>query len=293
MKKPLTVLNRRNMIKKTGAVLLATPFFSLTACDLEDTSTDSSSSSSSSSSCSDSTTVDASVDWASGSTDLITADYPEDSIFECSSTCSVSLTESTTEGPCYLGVNSEIEDISDDRTGLPMMLCLQLIDEDCNPLEGYLIEVWHCDNEGIYSGDESQSDDTSSFAGDFCTDNDTDAESSIWFRGEQTTDSSGRVNFKSCFPGWYSGRTIHIHLRVRLAFGGSDYVVSQLCFDDSFSYEICTTHELYKDRGEQDTTLASGDDTVFPASGYDEYMLNIEQNSDGTLLAYKRIIISA
>jgi hypothetical protein len=43
--------------------------------------------------------------------------------------------------------------------------------------------------------------------------------------------------------------------------------------------------------GIQDTTLASGTDTVFLSSGYSDYMLNIEQHSDGTLLAYKRIMI--
>jgi hypothetical protein len=37
--------------------------------------------------------------------------------------------------------------------------------------------------------------------------------------------------------------------------------------------------------------LSSGNDTVFPSSGYADYMLNIEQNADGTLLAYKRIMI--
>ncbi|AJQ96250.1 intradiol ring-cleavage dioxygenase [Gynuella sunshinyii] len=299
MKKLPTVLKRREVLKKTGSVLLATPFVSLVGCDQEDsdtdttsTSTSDSSSRSSSSSASDTTTIDAELEWASGGTDLITVDYPDDSIFEDSGSCSLTLTERTTEGPCYLGV-SESEDISEGQTGLPMMFCMQLVDENCNPLDGYLIEVWHCNTKGIYSGDTSQSDDDSTFAGDFCTDNDAEAEASVWFRGELTTDSSGRVNFKSCFPGWYSGRTIHIHFRVRQEYGGSDYMVSQFCFDDSFTEEICTTHELYKARSIQDTTLASGKDTVFPKSDYQDFLLNIAQNSDGTLLAYKRVMISA
>ena len=239
------------------------------------------------------TTVEATVEWASGNTDLITVDFPDDALFETASTCSLTdLTETTTEGPCYLGY-VEREDISDGYEGLPMQLCLQLIDGNCAPLEGYLIEVWHCDREGIYSGDESQSDDASSFAGSFCTGGDAEAEKAIWFRGEMTTDAVGRVNFKTCFPGWYSGRTIHIHYRVRAADGGRDYVVSQFCFHDDFCEEICTAHPQYADRGSQNTPLSGGRDTVFPSVGYEEYMMNLKQNADGTLLAYKKVMVTA
>lgn len=285
---------RRKLLKTSGSYLLAVPFAGLAGCGGASSSSSADSSSGTDGGTttdgSGSTTTDSTVSWASGGTDQITVDFPADSLFEDSGSCSLSLTSNTTEGPCYMGVN-EREDISEGESGLPMQLCMQLVDEDCNPLAGYLIEVWHCDTGGIYSGDtdDEDVDDTSSWAGSFCTDNDSAALQSTWFRGEQTTDSSGRVNFKSCFPGWYSGRTIHIHFRVRN--GGGDYVVSQFCFADSFTAEICTTHERYKSRGVQDTTLASGSDTVFPSSGYDDYMLNIEQNSDGSLLAYKRVMI--
>jgi protocatechuate 3,4-dioxygenase beta subunit len=287
-KLPSVKLSRRQILKAAGSALLTSPLFSLAGCQQGASSDDVSSSVDEG--LSETTTVDTAVEWASGGTDLITVDYPDDSLFDSTGTCSLSLTETTTEGPCYFGV-SEQEDISAGRSGLPMMLCLQLVDRDCNPLTGYLIEAWHCDNEGVYSGNTTDSDDTTTFAGSFCTGGDAEAEASTWFRGELTTDSSGRVNFKSCFPGWYRGRTIHIHFRVRLEYGGSDYVISQFCFNDDFAEEICTTHDQYLSRGVQDTTLASGTDTVFPSTGYADYMLNIEQNSDGTLLAYKRIMI--
>jgi protocatechuate 3,4-dioxygenase beta subunit len=263
---------------------------SASSSDTTDTTTDSDTTDTTADSDTDSTTDNASIEWASGGTELILVDYPDDSLFASTAICYLSLTEATTEGPCYFGV-SQTEDIAAGRSGLPMMLCLQLVDRDCNPLQGYLIEVWHCDSEGVYSGDTTESDDVSTFAGNFCTGGGAAAEASTWFRGELTTDSSGRVNFKSCFPGWYRGRTIHIHFRVRLEYGGSDYVVSQFCFTDDFAQEICTSHDYYADRGVQDTPLASGSDTVFPATGYSDYILNIEQNTDGTLLAYKRIMI--
>jgi len=293
-------ISRRRACKTLSYAALSLPFMTLSGCGESSGSTTTTTAADSSASQaataasyeSASTTVDTALSWASGGTDLISVDFPDDTIFESANSCSLSLTETTTEGPCYLGV-SEKEDISEGKEGLPMQLCLQLLDSSCTPLVGYLIEVWHCDNEGIYSGDTTQSDDTSTFAGDFCTGGDALAKQSVWYRGELVTDSSGRVNFKSCFPGWYSGRTIHIHYRVRLNNGGSDYVVSQFCFDDTFAEDICTTHELYAARGVQNTPLSSGKDTVFPAAGYEPFLMNVAQNSDGTLLAYHKIMITA
>ena len=171
-----------------------------------------------------------------------------------------------------------------------MQLCLRVVDSNCQPLPNYTVEVWHCDTQGVYSGDTSDSDDASRFAGDFCTGGDSEAEQSTWFRGQQVTDSNGRVNFKTCFPGWYGGRTIHIHFGVNDGSGNSQ-VISQFCFTDEFAREICTTHERYSNRGEQDTTLAGGRDTVFPSTGFESFLLTTEQNSDGTLLAYHTIQI--
>ncbi|WP_430460892.1 intradiol ring-cleavage dioxygenase [Thalassolituus sp. LLYu03] len=286
-------LSRRKLLTTAGSYLAAVPFLGLAGCGGDDSTIAGSvgdSTSTTGSGSETSTTVDTSTGWASGGTDLITVDYPADTLFDGSSTCSVTMSAQT-EGPCYFGV-SESEDIAEGQTGLPMQLCLQFVDEDCNPLEGYLIEVWHCNRSGVYSGDTSDSDDSARFAGDYCTGNNSAAEASTWFRGELTTDSSGRVNFKSCFPGWYSGRTIHIHFRIRKANGGSDYLISQFCFDDSFTEEICTTHAKYSSRGIQDTTLSGGRDTIF-GSDYSEYLMNLQQNSDGSLLAYKRVVVSA
>ncbi|MCH9813674.1 MAG: intradiol ring-cleavage dioxygenase [Epsilonproteobacteria bacterium] len=298
--------DRRNTLKKLGLVTTVIPLASFLGCQGSESTTTSTAAASSSSASSSSsvagtttstscsTTLTSTRDWASGGTELITVDFPSNDIFENSGTCTVSTTENMTEGPCYLGVEDNI-DISDNKTGLPMQLCIQLIDTNDEPLEGYLIEVWHCDNEGIYSGDESQSDDTSTFRVGFCTENDSAALASTWFRGEQISNSSGRVNFQSCFPGWYPSRTVHIHFRVRLEEGGNDYVVSQFCFDDDFTTDILTTHDKYSSiglskSGSSYTTLASGSDTVF-GSNYEDGLLHIEQNSDGTLLAFHKIKI--
>src|SRR5258705_4715165 len=36
-----------------------------------------------------------------------------------------------------------------------------------------------------------------------------------FLRGHQITDSNGAVTFKTIIPGWYSGRTVHIHVMIR------------------------------------------------------------------------------
>lgn len=228
--------------------------------------------------------------WVAGGTDLIKADFPPTSIFESSSTCNISLTEATTEGPCYFAVNTG-EDISEGKEGLPMQLCLRLVDEDCNPIANRLIQVWHCDQDGIYSGDTEGSSDSSHFAGDFCTGSDEEAEASKYFRGQLTTDSEGRVNFKSCFPGWYAGRTLHIHFSVDAGEGKG--VISQLCFPDEFVTEIFENHCAYNGRGDQDTPLSGGTDTVFPATGFEDFQVKYKENTDGTLLAYHTIMVQS
>ncbi|CAM3617810.1 Dioxygenase [Vibrio aerogenes CECT 7868] len=299
--------NRRKVLKSILSVAVAAV---AAGCNSEGSTTAASGSSTTDSSTTDSSTTDSSttdsdtdtgtdgstdssdstdsseVSWASGGTKNMTANFPEDSLFETAGTCAVSLTGALTEGPCYFD-GDYLEDISEAQTGLPMMLCLQLIDQNCEPLSGYEIEVWHCNVDGLYSGDTTGSSDTSGFSSGFCTDNDSEALASRWFRGIQVTDSSGRVNFKSCFPGWYSSRVIHIHFRVRN--NNSDEVISQFTFTDDFCTEICTTHTDYASRGAPDTLIAS--DTVF-SSGASGYIFNTQQNDDGSLVAYKRIIIS-
>lgn len=225
--------------------------------------------------------------WAEGGTDQIRVGYPEDGVFAAAGTCDVALSEATTRGPCYFADDTG-EDISEGSTGLPMQLCLRVVDADCNPVEGARVEVWHCDVNGAYSGDTRQSRDSSGFAVGFCTGGDSAAASSTWYRGQLTTGANGRVNFKSCFPGWYPGRTLHIHFAV--SGGSGTRVVSQLCFPDELATEVFTTHPSYLSRGEQDTPLAGGRDAVFP-SDFTPYLLTTERNTDGTLLAYHSIQI--
>lgn len=283
--------SRRRFIKQLGLGLASIPLIGLVACggsDSAETSSSGTDSSSGSGSSSGGSSSGTTTSWAKGGTSSMTVNFPDDSLFALGTACTLALTKNLTEGPCYFTADT-LDDISEEQGGLPMQLCLRVTDTSCNPLSGLEVEVWHCDVEGVYSGNTSGNADSSGFSSSFCTGNDSAALRSKWFRGTQITDSNGRVNFKSCFPGWYSGRTIHIHFRVRN--NNNDEVVSQFCFPDAFTAEICTTHSEYASRGIQDTTLSAGRDTVF-GSNYNEFLFDYQQNSDGSLLAYKTIQIS-
>ena len=101
-------LSRRKMVKQMGSLLLTAPFFSLLACNNENSSNDTDSTSSDETTettteesedsksiedSDDSTTTDGTIEWASGGTELILVDYPDDSLFDNTGVCALSLTE--------------------------------------------------------------------------------------------------------------------------------------------------------------------------------------------------------
>ncbi len=300
MKNAIDFQNRRKFLRIVGAASVATPFVALLGCgggsseNMEEraeieTETEVEMDTEDTTNANFSTEIDSSR-WASGGTSSISVDFPPESPFSDSDSMSVCTpeTESYTLGPCYFSVEDFQEDISDGEPGVPSILALKLVDQDCNAISGANIEVWHCDAEGIYSGDTSGSSDTSSWAGDFCTGGDNAAEASKWFRGVQTTDSDGVVYFKTCFPGWYGGRTTHIHFRVFS--NGTVTKISQFGYDDALCNDIYLSHDDYTGR-QKDTTNSS--DNIFGNSSADEFEFTVGQYEDGTMLAYRTIQIQA
>ncbi|QRK06425.1 protocatechuate 3,4-dioxygenase [Archangium violaceum] len=215
--------------------------------------------------------------WATGGTAAMTAasTYPDPFAAGLGTTCAL-LCEATL-GPCY-AETLERKDISEGHDGLPVRLVFLVVDETCKPIPGASVDIWHAAPEGLYSGEDAST---------FCTADDPSATSARWFRGVQTTDANGRVEFDTCFPGWYSSRTIHIHFTVRL--NGEEYVTSQLVFDDALNDDIIGTQPLYKERGPRDTTNAT--DNVVSAESAPDYMLQTQRMSDGAMLAWKTLVI--
>jgi protocatechuate 3,4-dioxygenase beta subunit len=218
----------------------------------------------------------ASDGWRLGGTAGMAESYPEPD-WEMGESCALSC--SMTLGPCY-SATEERQDISEGRPGQAMRLAFRVVDSACQPVEGAAVDIWHTSNDGFYSGEEAQ---------EMCTQGNEEAIAASWFRGVQTTDTNGRADFNSCFPGWYSGRTIHIHTTIRWA--GQEYLTSQLFFEQSLSDSICGEHPDYAPRGTPDTTNET--DGVARVGDLSPYIFDVEWMEDGVLLAWKTIVIRA
>jgi len=122
------------------------------------------------------------------------------------------LTPQQTEGPYYLDLDSVRSDIREDRPGARLVVALRVQDlPGCAPVQNAAVEIWHADAGGVYSGFET-------------------AKEVRFLRGSQLTDGAGVVQFVTVYPGWYRGRTVHIHLKVHL--NNSTLLTSQLFFDE-------------------------------------------------------------
>lgn len=213
--------------------------------------------------------------WATGGTASMDGNYPDPFTGNLGDTCA--LTCSATLGPCYVSTLERM-DISEGQNGLPVRFAFLLVDESCLPIEGATLDIWHTSAGGYYSGEDAP------FG---CTLGDPAAEMSRWFRGVQTSDASGRVDFNSCFPGWYPGRTIHIHFTVRLK--NEEYLTSQLYFDDLLANEIVANEPIYSARGPRDTDNTT--DGLISAAAAPDYSFQTARMSDGAMLAWKVLVI--
>lgn len=280
--------SRRKVLRAIGATLVAAPVGHLIACgkdtiqrdrDAGNDITDASEGGDASDAQTASVAIhDADVPWASGGTAAMTAAASYPNPFSSGLGAACELYCAATLGPCY-AKTLDRKDISEGQPGLPTRLAFRIVDVDCKPLAGATVDVWHCGPGGLYSGED---------ASDFCTTGDATARAARWFRGVQTTDADGRVDFDTCFPGWYSSRTIHVHFTIRV--GGAEYVTSQLVFDDALDDEIVASQDLYDARGARDTQNTS-DNVVGGESDLAKFQFETARMSDGAMLAWKTIVV--
>jgi protocatechuate 3,4-dioxygenase beta subunit len=286
------VITRRSLLQKLGAGLAVAPLVPILACTDDGMAngegTDSGSTETGSTETgtetgeTDGTTGEecgTASEWASGGTAAMTAKdcYPDPfaaGVMTCTLLCQ------TTAGPCTSDI-IERQDVSEGWSGLPVRLALKFVTAGtCEPVAGAVIEIWHTQRAGVYSGVTP--------AGAFCYGDDPDAVNYLYFRGSQTTDADGRVDFDTCYPGWYPGRAIHIHFRVLL--GGQAYLISQLFFTEELSEEIFTSHPDYSEFGQPDT-LNSNDSVIGGEVDISPYQLDTERMPDGAMLAWKVVAI--
>ena len=169
----------------------------------------------------------------------------------------MALTPEMTEGPFYLDLDLVRNDITEDREGVSLALNLVVIDVNSGaPVEGAAVDIWHCDADGLYSGFVDASASANSGASDL-------SDSGTFLRGTQITDASGAVTFATIYPGWYQGRTVHIHTKVRA--DGGDIHTGQLFFDDAFTDEVYAAAEPYASRNGD--RLRNTEDNIFQGGG--------------------------
>ncbi len=112
--------------------------------------------------------------------------------FDDAATCTQ--TAELTEGPFYFDVDRIRSDIREDRQGVELRLGVRVRSApECKPVENAVVDIWHCDAEGSYS-----------------------EPGETYCRGAQVTNRDGIVEFTTVYPGWYPGRTVHIHAKVHL-----------------------------------------------------------------------------
>lgn len=150
------------------------------------------------------------------------------------------LTAQTTEGPYYLDLAQVRRDITEGLEGVPLDVRFTVCDAAGKPLPRLRVDLWHCDMQGRYSGFAGQGDD---HAGDF--------EGKTFLRGSQFTDSAGAAAFATVYPGWYAGRTTHIHMKVR--HGTRAVLTSQFFLPDALSEFLYTQVSLYQRARVRDT----------------------------------------
>jgi len=178
-----------------------------------------------------------------------------------------------TEGPYFVDEKLNRSDIRSDPTtgaikpGLTLALTFNLSrvsSGSCLALQGAQVDVWHCDAAGIYSD---------------ATDPSFNTKGQKFLRGYQVTDASGKAVFTTIYPGWYQGRAVHIHFKIRTttANGAVSDFTSQLFFDDSQNAQVFA-QAPYSTKGTG--WMKNAQDGIYTGGG-DKLLLKPTQSGSG------------
>ncbi len=168
------------------------------------------------------------------------------------------LTPELTEGPYYIAGEKVRRDIREGHPGTRLDLTLAVLNaKTCKPIRGAAVDIWHADAAGNYSGFGNS------------TSNRT------FMRGIQKTDANGVARFTTVYPGWYMGRTVHIHVKVHV--GGAVVHTGQLFFNDTLTDKVFAAAP-YASRGERDVRNAQ--DSIY-VNGGKSSLLRVAKNGSG------------
>lgn len=179
-----------------------------------------------------------------------------------------------TEGPYFVDEKLNRSDIRSDpsdgtlRPGTPLRITFdvsRLAASSCVPLAGAMVDVWHCDHLGVYSD---------------VTDPRFNSQGKKFLRGYQVTDASGKATFDTIYPGWYQGRAVHIHFKIRTDPAGSrgQEFTSQLFFDESVNDRV-HAQAPYAAKGRRDRM--NENDGIFMRGGGSQLILPVVASGGG------------
>jgi protocatechuate 3,4-dioxygenase beta subunit len=161
------------------------------------------------------------------------------------------LTAQTTEGPYYFDPGKVRADITEGLEGVPLQVQFTVCDAEGKPQRGMRVDIWHCDARGHYSGYAGQGDDRQLSMKD-----------RTFLRGSLFTSADGVAAFMTIYPGWYAGRTTHIHFKV--LHGARAVLTSQFFLPDALSEFLYTQLPDYQ-RARLRDTLNSTDGIALDA----------------------------
>ncbi|NEC84653.1 intradiol ring-cleavage dioxygenase [Streptomyces sp. SID12501] len=212
------------------------------------------------------------------------------------------LTTETTEGPYYIDADKLRQDVTEDEEGIPLTLRLKVIDaQTCRPVRNAAVDIWHCSALGVYSGYEDMGSGGGGGGGTPPSGEPTDVptgappsggpgggggghqeptDDTRYLRGTWRTDRHGFVTFRTVFPGWYRGRTVHIHTKVHVDGtwtdagyeGGHTCHTGQFFFDEE-SVLLSAAVAPYSSNTATRTTL--DEDTIYPGNGAEGGLLRL------------------
>ncbi|WP_453061137.1 intradiol ring-cleavage dioxygenase [Streptomyces mexicanus] len=205
-----------------------------------------------------------------------------------SSAC-MSLTTEQIEGPYYIDYELFRKNVVEDRTGIPLVLVLRAVDgSTCEPLRNSAIEIWHCDASGVYSGytqvgngggtppgpppSGTPTAPPDGPGGGVGGGHATPTDDLTWLRGIQMTDHQGFVTFRTVFPGWYTGRAVHVHTKVHT--GGSrtsdGYTGGRTCHTGQFYFSedsVKATMDIAPYSANTVPRVPLDQDSIYPGTG--------------------------
>jgi protocatechuate 3,4-dioxygenase beta subunit len=178
-----------------------------------------------------------------------------------------------TAGPYFVDAKLNRTDIRSEpgsgavKDGTPLELILVvsgLRAGNCAPLAGAHVDIWHCDAMGVYSGVEDPGFNTVGQS---------------FLRGYQLTDDAGEARFRTIYPGWYPGRAVHIHFKIRTDPGSAQGLefTSQLYFDEALTSRVYSEMPYATRSGQRDRNAS---DRIF-ARGGDQLLLAPRATGDG------------